>query len=231
MSYNVAAWWSTIFCCWNGWEWQNIRVPWLLLHWSSYVEILKNFKIFFFFQRTRIIFWNIERILLFKMGSWKLFNYSTDMCWSCTCTTLTRHNIAAHLLYIPCLSLSRILHKNMVILWGKIEHFLMTWRIRSVLELRSLLKVFGYYAILGITNKASHYKLVFGHEIMPKSAFSSFFHVFRVVTPSMFFVDFLKKFIKKAALLGCWTGLMRFRVHDLASHQIAVGLPKTHLLS
>jgi len=41
----------------------------------------------------------------------------------------------------------------------------------------------------------------------------------------------LKKFTKKAALLGCWTGLMRFRVHALASHQIAVGLPKKHLLS
>ncbi len=100
-----------------------------------------------------------------------------------------------------------------------------------MLELRSLIKVFGYYAILGITNKASHYQLVFGREILPKCDFSSFFHFFRAVTPSMFFVDFLKKFIKKAALLGCWIGLMRFRVHALASHQIAVGFAKKHLLS
>jgi hypothetical protein len=43
----------------------------------------------------------------------------------------------------------------------------------------------------------------------------------------MFFLDFLKEFTKKAALLGCWTGLIRFRVHALlASHQIAVALPK-----
>jgi len=139
MSYNVAAWRSTIFCCWNGWEWQNIRVPWLLLHWSSYVEILKIFKKYFFSKEPEFVkekrkgesFGTLRDILFFKMGSWKLFNYSTDMCWSCTCTTLTRHNIAAHLPYIPCLSLSRILHKNMVILWGKIEHFLMPWRIQK----------------------------------------------------------------------------------------------------
>jgi hypothetical protein len=44
----------------------------------------------------------------------------------------------------------------------------------------------------------------------------------------MFFLDFLKEFTKKAALyMGCWTGLMRFRVHALlASHQIALALPK-----
>jgi hypothetical protein len=113
----------------------------------------------------------------------------------------------------------------MVILWGKIEHFLMPSRIQSVLELRSLIKVFGYYAILAITkNKASHYKLVFGREILPKCDFSNFFHFFRAVTPSMFFLDFLKEFTKNffCGIVGCWTGLRR-----LASHQIAVGLPKT----
>ncbi len=129
MSYNVAAWQSTIFGCWNEWEWQNIRVPWLLLHWSSYVEILKIFKKYFFSKEPELSFGTLREFYSSKWGSWKLFNYSTDMCWSCTCTTLTRHNIAAHLPYIPCLSLSRILHKNMVILWGKIEHFLMLSRI------------------------------------------------------------------------------------------------------
>ncbi len=101
-TYNVA-WRSTIFVCWNG--------SWVTKYQSTLAAFtvcrnIENFLIFFFSKEQKFVkekkkkesFGTLRDILFFKIESWKLFDYSTDMCWSCTCATLTRHNVTSQLI-------------------------------------------------------------------------------------------------------------------------------------
>ncbi len=84
-------------------EWVRVTKYQSTLADSRLVIICRNIEKFqnFFFPKNQNLWREKKGGIFWYITSWKLFNYSRDMCWSCTCTTLTRHNITSQLISSP----------------------------------------------------------------------------------------------------------------------------------